>query len=50
MERNEKFEYKVEDFEVNDSEFRKMQFQGKRFQESIKKILLKFDQDGVLDV
>lgn len=49
MERNENIECKFESLQDFDSDFKKLQFSGKTYQEAIKNILLKFDKDGVFD-
>lgn len=46
---DENLEYNIDAFYKSEGQFRKVQFGGKRFQDSIKNCLLKFEADGVFD-
>lgn len=46
---DENLEYNIDAFHKAESQFRKVQFSGKVFQENIKKVVLKFEADGVFD-
>lgn len=49
-ERNDNIEYNVEDFRGTEGALRKLQFSGKTFQQNIRKILSKFNEEGRLDL
>lgn len=49
-ERNDDIEYNVEDFRGTEGALRKLQYSEKIFQQNVRKILLKFNEEGRLDL